>query len=68
MRQEGKAIFLVQRKCDLGIGLARELVSLAAQSISNLLISVQLTVHNRVDVAMFVVKRLFAFGVQVDDR
>jgi hypothetical protein len=61
-------MFLVQRKCDLGIGLARELVSLAAQSISDLFISVQLAVYDRVDVTIFVVEWLFALGVQVDDR
>jgi hypothetical protein len=60
-------MFLVQRKCDLGIRLARKFISLAAQSIPDLLISVQLAVYNSVDVSIFVVKWLFAFGVQIDD-
>jgi hypothetical protein len=56
-------MFLVQRKCDLRVRLAGEPVAFAAQAITNLFISVQFTIDDRMDVAFFVMEWLFAFGV-----
>jgi hypothetical protein len=56
-------MFLVQRKYDLGVGLARELIAFATQAVPDFFISIQLSVDDSVDSTIFIMEWLFAFGI-----